>query len=273
MAVSAVIANPLRLTGSSMPPQIVLLCRLLVLALLLTNHQAQIQTPFLPFLDIFDQLPPELTQRVLQVLLVVGSIGILFTKNTRLFAAVTGMAILFAAPSSRGYYGNNKTFVGLMLVLAALSKETVAAVVAVAVRHCLLRRGAEQVAGSRLADGQFFYYWATDRLQNPAYIWLAALLPPLVAGKIFCWYTIIAELVLAVLAVMPRFHPAFIWERAVSIGAAAVYRRPVQSVFLRDAVVVVRVRAMARGADSGDLGRELRLLSPLEKEVTAKAGL
>ena len=90
MAVSAVIANPLRLTGMSLPPQLVLLCRLLALTLLLTNHQAQIQTPFLPFLDFIDQLPPELTQRTLQVLLVAGSLGVLFTNRIRSFAALTG---------------------------------------------------------------------------------------------------------------------------------------------------------------------------------------
>ena len=58
MALSAVIVNPLRITGLSLPPQVVMLCRLLALALLLTNHQAQIQTVFLPFLDFFDALPP-----------------------------------------------------------------------------------------------------------------------------------------------------------------------------------------------------------------------
>lgn len=212
MAVSAVIANPLRLTGLSLPPQVVMLCRLLALALLLTNHQAQIQTPFLPFLDLFDQLPPELTQRVLQVLLVVGSLGLLFTKKTRLFAAMAGLAILCAVLSSRGYYGNNKTFVGLMLVLAALSKETgPPRLLQWQFAIVYFGAGLNKLLDPDWQTGQFFDHWATDRLQNPAYIWFAALLPPLVAGKIFCWYTIIAELVLAVLAVMPRFHPAFIW--------------------------------------------------------------
>ena len=212
MAVSAVIANPLRLTGLNLPPQLVLLCRLLALTLLLTNHQAQIQTPFLPFLDFIDQLPPELTQRVLQVLLVVGSLGLLFTKRTRLFAAMAGVAILCAVLSSRGYYGNNKTFVGLMLVLASLSKETGPPRL-LQWQFALVYFGAglNKLLDPDWQSGQFFDHWATDRLQNPAYIWFAAQLPPLVAGKIFCWYTIVAELVLAVLAVMPRFHPACIW--------------------------------------------------------------
>ena len=56
-----------------------------------------------------------------------------------------------------------------------------------------------------------FQHWATDRLENPAYIWLSNQLPPLVAGKVFCWTTIAAELVLAVLTLIPRFHPAVIW--------------------------------------------------------------
>jgi len=118
------IANPLKLTGLSLPPQVVLLCRLLALALLLTNHQALLQSPFLPFLDVFTALPGEAFQMALRVALVAGSIGLLITNRPRTFAALAGAAILLGVLSSRTYYGNNKTFVGLMLVLSALSKET-----------------------------------------------------------------------------------------------------------------------------------------------------
>lgn len=212
MALSAVITNPLRLTGLSLPPQLVLLCRLLALTLLLTNHQKQIQTPFLPFFDFFDALPPELFQHTLQAALILGSLGTLLTRRTRTFAAITGVTILLAVLSSRAYYGNNKTFVGLMLVLAALSKPTGPPRL-LQWQFALVYFGAglNKLLDPDWQSGQFFQHWATDRLQNPVYIWFSAQLPPLVAGKIFCWYTIVAELALAALAVLPRFHPAFIW--------------------------------------------------------------
>jgi len=212
MALSPVIANLLKLTGLSLPPQVVLLCRILALTLLLTNHQSQIQTPFLPFLDIFDSLPPELFQRTLQAALVIGALGLLFTRKTRTFATITGLTILLAVLSSRAYYGNNKTFVGLLLILSALSSQTgPPRLIHWQLALVYFGAGLNKILDPDWQSGQFFQHWATDRLENPAYIWLSAHLHPLAAGKMFCWTTIAAELILAVLTLIPRFHPAVIW--------------------------------------------------------------
>lgn len=206
------IANPLRLKGCGLPPQVVLLCRLVALALLLTNHQAQIQTPFLPFLDLFNAFPPELFQRTLQAALVLGSLGILFTRQTRAFAALAGITMLAAVISSRAYYGNNKTYTGLVLLLSALSSETGPPRL-LHYQFAIVYFGA---ALNKLLDpdwqtGQFFHNWASERLQNPVYIWVSAQLPPLLAGKFFCWYTVVAEFTVAGLILIPRFHPWVIW--------------------------------------------------------------
>ncbi|MBI2688569.1 MAG: DUF393 domain-containing protein [Acidobacteria bacterium] len=212
MALSAVIANPLKLSGLGLPPQIVLLCRLLALALLLTNHQAQIQTPFLPFLDIFDFVPAEAFQYTLQFSLVAGSMGILFTRRPRTFAALTGAILLLAVLSSRAYYGNNKTFAGLLFVLSALSNETgPPRLLQWQVALVYFGAGLNKALDPDWQSGQFFQHWAADRLQNPAYLWLSAQLPSLVAGKVFCWYTVAAELSIAVLSLIPRLHPWAIW--------------------------------------------------------------
>ena len=206
------IANPLKLSELSLPPQVVLLCRLLALTLLLTNHQSQIQTPFLPFLDIFDSLPPANFQYTLKTALVIGALGILFTRKTRTFATLTGITILLAVLSSRAYYGNNKTFVALLLILSALSSQTgPPRLIHWQLALVYFGAGLNKILDPDWQSGQFFHHWATDRLGNPVYIWLSAQLPPLVAGKLFCWTSIAAELAIAVLTLIPRFHPAVIW--------------------------------------------------------------
>ena len=206
------IANPLKLSELSLPPQVVLLCRLLALTLLLTNHQSQIQTPFLPFLDIFDSLPPAIFQYTLKAALVIGALGLLFTRKTRTFATLTGITILLAVLSSRAYYGNNKTFAGLLLLLSALSSQTgPPRLIQWQLALVYFGAGLNKILDPDWQSGQFFHHWATDRLGNPVYIWLSAQLPPLVAGKLFCWTTIAAELAIAVLTLIPRFHPAVIW--------------------------------------------------------------
>jgi predicted DCC family thiol-disulfide oxidoreductase YuxK len=216
MALSAVIGNPLRLNGCGLPPQVVLLCRLLALALLLTNHQVQIQTPFLPFVPVFDAVPGEAFQWVLRAMVVGGSLGLLFTRRTRLFAAVAGGALLLAVLSSRAYYGNNKTFAGLLLVLSALSNASgPPRLLQWQLALVYFGAGLNKALDPDWQTGQFFDHWASERLRNPAYLWLSGQLPPLVAGKLFCWYTIVAELALVGLILLPRFHVWVIYGSAV----------------------------------------------------------
>ena len=190
------IAHPLKLSELSLPPQIVLLCRLLALTLLVTNHQSQIQTPFLPFLALFDSLPPAIFQYTLKTALVIGSLGILFTRKTRIFATLTGITILLAVLSSRAYYGNDKTFVGLLLLLSALSSQAgPPRLIQWQLALVYFGAGLNKILDPDWQSGQFFHHWATG----------------LAAGKLFCWTTIAAELVIAILTLIPRFHPAVIW--------------------------------------------------------------
>jgi len=205
---SRVIANPLRLTGCGLPPQIVLLCRLLAIAVLVSNHQKQIQTPYLPFLDALEYMNADL----LRVMLVGGSLGVLFTRHTRLCAAIAGASLLLAVLSARTYYGNNKTFTGLLFLLSSLERESgPPRLLQWQFGVVYFGAGLNKLLDADWQSGQFFEHWATDRLQNPVYIALSQKLPPLLAGKLFCWTSIVTELTLAVLCFVPRFHPGVIW--------------------------------------------------------------
>ncbi|MBM3785503.1 MAG: DUF393 domain-containing protein [Acidobacteria bacterium] len=206
MALSRIV----RLTGCGLPEPLVLLCRLLALAILLSNHVMQIQTPFLPFVPGLDELPGEAVQFALRAALVIGCLGILFTKRTRLFAAIAGGAILLAVLSSRTYYGNNKTFTGLMLLLAALSAKD-AKLLRWQFALVYFGAGLNKLLDADWQSGQFFEHWASVRLENPFYLWLSPKLPPLVAGKLFCWTSIVTELSIAALALIPSQSTKVIW--------------------------------------------------------------
>lgn len=207
---AAVIANPLRLTGLGLPPQVVLLCRVLAVAVLFTNHQALLQTPFLPFLDVFLIPPPDGVLLALRVLLVAGCLGVLFTNRVRLFAVCAAAGLLGGVLSARTYYGNNKTFAGLLFLLAALSAEKgPPRLIQWQLALVYFGAGFNKLLDPDWRSGLFFDHWAAVRLENPAYQWLAAQLPPLLAGKLFCWYTIVAEIGLAAFMLRPT-RPAWI---------------------------------------------------------------
>lgn len=212
MAISAALTRPFRLTGFDLPPQTVLLCRLLALTLLFTWHVRYFQTPFLSFLPVLEDLPGVPFQRFLQTTVVLGSLSILFSKRLRLAALVTGGALLLAVVSSRAYYGNNKLFTALLLLLAAAGDLRL---IRWQVAILYFGAGLNKVLDPDWHSGQFFHHWAGARLENPLYLWAAPLLPPLVLGKILCWTTIAVELALAVLMLFRRFAWPAIWISAL----------------------------------------------------------
>ena len=209
--------NPLRVTGTPMPPNLLLMVKLLAVALLATGHVRILPDPFLPFVDGLDRLvEPQVFRGGLQTAVVVSALALLFNRAVRASALVLGGCLLLAVVSSKAYYGNNKTFVGLALVLAGLSDFDRPAYL-LRWQLSLVYFGA---ALNKLLDpdwrsGLFFQHWAGERLRQPLYIAAAGLLPPLVAGKIMCWGTILAEAFAALGLLVPRLVPWALWAHVL----------------------------------------------------------
>src|SRR5207247_10987495 len=112
--------NPLKFSGTYLPTELLILAKVLALVLLLTNHVRILPDPWLPFVPGIDQIPPVLFQRTLQTLFVVSALALLFNRRVRLASLILGSTMLLAVVSSKAYYGNNKTFCGLMFFITGL---------------------------------------------------------------------------------------------------------------------------------------------------------
>jgi hypothetical protein len=180
--------HPLRVTGTPMPPGLLLMAKIMAVAILAAGHVRVLPEPFLPIVDGLDRLVAPATFRLtLQTVVIVAALALLFNCWVRASAIVLGSCLLVAVVSSRAYYGNNKTFVGLALVLAGLSDFDR--------QPSLLRWQMALVyfgaALNKLLDpdwqsGLFFEYWAGQKLRNPLFLAITEVLPPLVAGKVMC---------------------------------------------------------------------------------------
>ncbi|MBI4906708.1 MAG: DUF393 domain-containing protein [Acidobacteria bacterium] len=212
MALSAI--NPLRITGTELAPPVLLMAKLIALALLLTLHASVLPVPFLPFLPGLDALPPQLFRTTLQLAMVIGALGILLNYRVRTACLLAGGAILLGVLSSRAYYGNNKTFCALILILAGLSSRTERRFLHWQVAIVYLGAGLNKALDPDWHSGQFFEHWATVRLEQPLYLWLSPMLPPLLLGKLMCWAAITLELSAAVMLVIPRLQ---LYGAAISI--------------------------------------------------------
>jgi predicted DCC family thiol-disulfide oxidoreductase YuxK len=204
--------NPLRCGGTELPIELLLMAKLIALSLLLTHHVRLLPDPFLPFLPFLDQLPPQAFQRTLQAIFLISAVALLFNRRARLSCLILGGTILLAVVSSRAYYGNNKTFCGLILFLTGLYHPAWGPwLVRAQVIIIYFGAGLNKLLDPDWQSGVFFEHWAGVRLHHPAYLFVASVLPALVLGKIMCWGTIVTELGLSIAFTMRRLYPLAIW--------------------------------------------------------------
>ena len=213
----AISRNPLRCGGTALPTEVLLMAKLIALALLLTNHVRLMPDPFLPFVPVLEHIaPPAVFQNTLKVLFVTSALALLFNVAVRASAFTLGATILVAILSSKAYYGNNKTFCGLMLLLAGIyvprwGKALLQAQLALV----YFGAGLNKLLDPDWQSGQFFDHWAADGLKNPVFIWARQFFPPLALGKIACWGTAIAELGASVALVFKKLQVIGMWANAL----------------------------------------------------------
>jgi predicted DCC family thiol-disulfide oxidoreductase YuxK len=205
--------NPLRCGGTALPTNLLLMAKLIALCLLLTNHVRQIPDPFLPFVPVFDWIgSPAAFQRALQIVFVASAVALLFNRSVRLSCLLLGGSILIGVISSKAYYGNNKTFCGLILFLTGLyepGQEPWLLRIQFAIVY--FGAGLNKLLDADWRSGVFMEHWATARLKNDLYVAIASWLPAMLLAKLMCWGTIVTELGMSAAFLIRKWFPVGIW--------------------------------------------------------------
>jgi hypothetical protein len=186
--------NPLKTTGTDLPVNLTILVKVLAIVLLVVNHVRILPDPWLPFIPWIAWFPAEPYRLTLQTVFVISALAIVFNRRLRLFSLILGATILLSVVSSKAYYGNNKTFCGLMLFLSGLYKPGGPPFIRWQLAITYFGAGLNKALDGDWHSGVFFENWAVNRLQQPLYIALDGLLPSMVLAKFMCWSTIVTEL-------------------------------------------------------------------------------
>jgi hypothetical protein len=200
--------NPLKFPTNELPTELLVLIKVLALVVLLINHVRILPDPWLPFVPGIDRLPPLLFQRTLQTVFVVSALAILFNRRVRVASLLLGSTMLLAVVSSKAYYGNNKTFCGLMFFLTGLcTAESGAWPLRWQLGITYFGAGLNKALDPDWHSGVFFENWAVHRLRQPWYIALDGRLPPMWLARLMCWTTIFTELSVVPAIFIPRLYP------------------------------------------------------------------
>jgi hypothetical protein len=198
--------NPLKCTGTDLPVNLTILVKVLAIVLLVTNHVRILPDPWLSFVPWINLIPGVPFQRTLQTVFVVSALAIVFNRRLRLSSLILGGTILLAVVSSKAYYGNNKTFCGLMLFLSGLYKPGGPPFLRWQLAITYFGAGLNKALDGDWHTGVFFENWAVNRLHQPWYIAADSILPPMVLARFTCWTTIVTELATVPCILIPQLN-------------------------------------------------------------------
>ncbi len=186
--------NPLKCSGTDLPKNLTIMVKTLAIAALVVNHVRILPDPWLPFVPYLDLFPPVLFQKTLQIVFLVSALAIVFNRRLRLFSLLIGATMLLAVVSSKAYYGNNKTFCGLMFLLAGLYKPGTPNFFRWQLAITYFGAGLNKLLDPDWHSGVFFENWSVNRLHQSWYIAINSWLPPFLLARFMCWATIVTEL-------------------------------------------------------------------------------
>ncbi len=198
--------NPLRCTGTGMPTNLAVMVKVLAIAVLVTNHVRLLPDPWLSFIPPIDSLPPVLFQKTIQIVFVVSALAIVFNRKIQWASLVIGATMLLAVVSSKAYYGNNKTFCGLMFFLAGLYKPGGPPFIRWQLALTYFGAGLNKLLDRDWQTGVFFEFWSVHKLHEQAYLALDALLPRMWLGRFMCWFTILTEIGVVPFLLIPHIY-------------------------------------------------------------------
>jgi hypothetical protein len=206
--------NPFRCTGTGLPTNLAIMVKVLAIAVLVTNHVRLLPDPWLSFIPAIDSLPPILFQKTIQVVFVLSALAIIFNRRIQWASLAIGTTMLLAVLSSKAYYGNNKTFCGLMFFLAGLYKPGGPPFIRWQLALTYFGAGLNKLFDRDWQTGVFFEFWSVHKLHEQGYLVLDALLPKLWLGRFMCWLTISTELGVVPFLLIP---PMYYWGALLNL--------------------------------------------------------
>ncbi len=214
--------NPLRVTGTDLPPQLLLMAKISVVGLVLKDYHVGFPDVFAPFFEWMEIFPAPWYRRAFKIAFIFCGTALLLNRGVRVNCLILGSLFLVATLSSKVYYRNAIVFVGVLLFLTGLQEKGKAPwMIWWQLAIMYVGAGLNKSLEADWRSGQYFDYFLTNIYPSEAYRLVAPLLPGQWVAKLMCWSIILAELSAGVMFTIGRLRPLAVWIAAsVHVGAA-----------------------------------------------------
>jgi hypothetical protein len=215
--VKLLVSEPLRISETELPDNVLLMAKVIALAFIATGQVRLLSWHFLPFLRVFDDLgTPAVFHWTLVTVFLAAAAALFYNQHVRICCFVLGGVILISLLSSRAYFENNRTYCACLLILAGLCNRGQSPW-PIRLQVVLVYFGAalNKLMEPDWRSGQFFAYWFGGIHHPDLWARVTAFIPAMPLAQFVCWATIITELILVAGFLAPRWYSWSIW-----LGAA-----------------------------------------------------
>ena len=192
-----------------MQPNVLLMCKLVLLLLLLHNISDKFGDPYLPFIGLIDGFRelPGWYGGIQHILFWISGAALLLNIKVRTAALGLGICVLMIMLGSKPLFQNHVFIVSCIFLLAGLSRKEDGPVL-FQYQFAIIYFGAFLNKAMQLDwwTGDFLHTWLHLHLQNSFYETLSPLLPELWFASIVSALVMFLELLLAVLFIVKRWN-------------------------------------------------------------------
>ena len=200
--------------GTRLHPNILLMCKLLVI--LMTAHHLffKINDPFVPFIAALDWFNehPHVFKYSLRAIYVLSAFALLFNIKVRTAAIVTGLVVILSILASKPLFFNHTFICGCALFLAGLTNDKEPPYLLI-FQLSLVYFGASlnKFLEPDWWSGAFMDTWLGTARENPVYLSISKLLPEMVLAKLLSYIAMFTEFAIAVLILFKSTRNLTLW--------------------------------------------------------------
>jgi hypothetical protein len=216
--------HPLRITGTALPPNVLLMAKLVTLSWLLKGYVQGFPSVFLPLWRGMEVLPAEPFRIALQVVFLVGAACLFTNRVVRTACLAMGLACILAVLACKPYYRNANLYCGCLLFLAGLQDGTrYLWMLRLQVVLMYLGAGLNKLFDPDWRLGQYFDFLFRTPTVTRLLGWFGlASVPARWWAVGLCWSTITVELSLATMFLIRPLYLLGVWLAILFHSASMV---------------------------------------------------
>jgi len=210
----AFLLRPFQFEGTKLHPNVLLMCKLLVILMTVHHLFFKIQDPFIPFITALDWFNdyPNVFKYTVRTLYVLGVFGLLFNIKVRTAAILTGFVVILNILASKPLFFNHNLICGCALFLAGLTNDKEPPYLLI-FQLSLVYFGASinKFLDPDWWSGAFMDTWLGSARENPVYLYVSGILPKLLLAKLLSYIAMFTEFSIAVLILFKKTRNLTLW--------------------------------------------------------------